>query len=179
MSTFVSVGNANQSFERLLQAVAALAGQGRLPAPVVVQYGYTPFESTVCQAIDFLSMEDFSRHVLRADLLILHAGAGSMIHACQAAKVPVVVPRRARYGEHIDDHQVELVEAFAQQGLVVRVDGVDDLEVAAQRAIKLQNECDKVPHKEPPLVGMVRETLAMFNSEVQTSKINNQTMEGK
>ena len=94
MSTFVSVGNANQPFSRLLEAVAILAEQGGLPLPVIVQHGHTPFVSTSCKAIDFMAMEDFSEYVQSAELLIIHAGAGSMIHACQAGKVPVVMPRR-------------------------------------------------------------------------------------
>ena len=164
MSTFVSVGNANQPFARLLEIVSTLAEQDELPLPVVVQHGYTPFVSVVCEAIAFMSMDDFSNHVQNAELLILHAGAGSMIHACQAGKVPVVMPRRACFGEHIDDHQVELVEAFEQAGLVINVTDEKDLSGAAMRAIKVQSEQKKGKREEPMMIDMIRQQLAEINN---------------
>lgn len=164
MSTFVSVGNANQPFNRLLEAVVILAEQGGLPLPVIVQHGHTPFVSTSCRAIDFMAMDDFSEYVQSSELLILHAGAGSMIHACQAGKVPVVMPRRACFGEHIDDHQVELVEAFERSGLVVKVDEEENLSDAARRALKMQSEQELSKHEEPMMIDMIRKKLAEINN---------------
>ena len=164
MSTFVSIGNANQSFSRLLEAIAVLAEQGELPLPVIVQHGHTPFVSTSCKAIDFMAMEDFSEYVQSAELLIIHAGAGSMIHACQAGKVPVVMPRRACFAEHIDDHQVELVAAFEQSGLVVRIDDEEDLSDTARRAMKMQSEKELSKREEPMMIDMIRRKLAEINN---------------
>jgi UDP-N-acetylglucosamine transferase subunit ALG13 len=166
MSTFVSVGNANQPFARLLKAVSVLAEKGDLPLPVIVQHGHTPFSSDGCTAIDFMAMEDFAKHVRGAELLIFHAGAGSMIHACQAGKVPVVMPRRACFGEHIDDHQLELVEAFERSGLVVKVDDEKDLYDAAMRATKMQSEKEQGNREEPMMINKIRKRLAEINNDL-------------
>ncbi len=138
VTTFVSVGNANQPFSRLIEAVAAIAP--KLPQNVVVQHGHTPLPAVAgCIAMPFVEMEEFSRYVAEADLLILHAGAGSVIHAVQAGKVPVVMPRRAQYGEHVDDHQLEFARALAGAGKVVIVEEEVCLLDAATEAMKRQD----------------------------------------
>lgn len=141
MSTFVSVGNALQPFSRLLEGVSRFAVQ--LPQPVIVQHGHTPFSYRGCQAIPFLSMEEFLQSVQNAELLILHAGAGSIIHAVEARRFPVVMPRRAAQGEHVNDHQVELAQALAKHGKVVLADEPGDLMRAVQEALARQRQMPK------------------------------------
>jgi UDP-N-acetylglucosamine transferase subunit ALG13 len=138
MSTFVSVGNATQPFQRLLDAVAAMID--RLPQPVTVQYGSGRFAATGCDARAFIPMDEFERLVAGAELLILHAGAGSVMHALRAGKVPVVMPRRAAFGELVDDHQAEFAEALGRAGRVVVVREADALLAGADRALALQRE---------------------------------------
>ena len=111
MPTFVSVGNASQPFMRLTEAVSRIAA--RLPAPVVVQHGHTSFDCPVCDGRAFVEMDEFAGLMGRSRLIILHAGAGSILQALDAGKYPVVMPRRLAHGEHIDDHQLELAQAFA------------------------------------------------------------------
>ena len=54
-----------------------------------------------------------------ADVVVTHAGVGSVLCARQAGHVPVVVPRLHRLDEHVDDHQVELVAALGADGHVI------------------------------------------------------------
>jgi beta-1,4-N-acetylglucosaminyltransferase len=94
--TFVTVGNATDGFRRLLDTVETLAGAGLLPMPVVIQSGNNAgFTSRLGLVRPFLSMEDFEDYVRRARLVIAHAGAGTVLHALAAGKLPVVMPRRA------------------------------------------------------------------------------------
>ena len=134
MSTFVSVGNGHQPFTRLLDAVDALAPS--LPQPMVVQHGHTPFASTHCTCVDFMSMDAFMEHVSSASILIVHAGAGSILSALQTGKIPIIVPRRASLGEHIDDHQRELAVALAGAGRVLLVEDMAQLGAAVAEAVK-------------------------------------------
>ena len=90
-----------------------------LPQPVFVQSGSTPFDAAGCEVAPFLAMSEFERRVAQSTLLIMHAGAGSVITAVRAGKVPVVMPRRARFGEHVDDHQVEFARELAAAGRIV------------------------------------------------------------
>ena len=159
MSTFVSVGNATQPFSRLLDAVTRLAPG--LPQPVTVQHGSNTFASAACRSVAFLDMESFTAHIREADLLIFHAGAGSVINAIQAGKVPVVVPRRACYGEHVDDHQLEFARALATAGKVVVVEDVGRLAAAVDEA-RFRQARQSPSVKLPPLVSMVGSVLAGY-----------------
>jgi UDP-N-acetylglucosamine transferase subunit ALG13 len=156
MSTFVAVGNLRVPFERMLLGVDAVAAV--LPQPIVVQCGHTLFASPRCQVVSFLEMGAFQREVARADLLILQAGAGSIIQAIEAGKVPIVVPRRAHLGEHIDDHQFELARALADEGRVVAVEDVARLSEAAALTLALQLQIAAAGPS--PMVALVAEALA-------------------
>lgn len=159
MSTFVSVGNATQSFCRLLDEVARLATT--LPQPVIVQHGDTPFQSDFCRAIRFLEMGEFERLMAEADLLILHAGAGSVIHAVRAGNVPVIMPRKTAYGEIVDDHQGEFARALEATGRVVIADEPVHLAAAVRRALELQLVATK-PIGMSSMADVVGETLAGY-----------------
>lgn len=158
LSTFVSVGNATQPFHRLLDAVCELVHQ--LPQPVFVQYGSAQdfICCPSCHAVAFMEMQAFERQVAEAELLILHAGAGSVIHAVRAGKVPVVMPRRAHLGEHVDDHQLEFARELAAAGKVVMCEDVSELADAVAEALERQRKNPNTTG-EPALVGMVRAVL--------------------
>jgi UDP-N-acetylglucosamine transferase subunit ALG13 len=156
VSTFVSVGNATQPFRRLLDGVAAIARD--LPQPVFVQSGSTPFQVEGCAGAPFLAMGEFESHVLRSTLLITHAGAGSVITAVRAGKVPVVMPRRASLGEHVDDHQVEFARELAAAGRIVVADDVADLLSAAREALARQDSAQR-NRDAPAMVGLIADVL--------------------
>jgi UDP-N-acetylglucosamine transferase subunit ALG13 len=111
MTALVTVGNTKQPFGRLLYAVTAALEV--LPASVIVQSGHTPFSNPRCEVVPFLGMDRFAELVRTSSTLIMHAGAGSIIHALQAGHRPIVMPRRMSLGEHIDNHQIELAEVLA------------------------------------------------------------------
>ncbi len=119
--TFVTVGNATQGFERLLRAVDALASMNELQVrPVVMQTGHArEFQPRYCEGRPFFQPQEFAELMRAADLIICHGGAGTLLSAIRLGKVPVVMPRRKAYGEHVNDHQCELVDAFGSDGYVV------------------------------------------------------------
>ena len=132
---FVTVGNASQGFRRLLDAVDALAGGGLFKDEVVIQSGNNPtFRAFYCMQEAFLSMEQFSEMISKADLVISHAGAGTLLQVLQAGKIPLVMPRRKQYGEVVDDHQLELVKALAAEGRVIPAYEPEDLPEAIEEA---------------------------------------------
>jgi beta-1,4-N-acetylglucosaminyltransferase len=159
VSTFVSVGNATQPFTRMLDAVCEKADQ--LPQPIFVQFGATSsFDFLGCTGVAYLKMEEFEQLVREAELLILHAGAGSVIHAVRAGKTPVIVPRRASLGEHVDDHQLEFARELETTGKVFVAHDAAMLAQAAVSALYLQRMLGKTSTvAEPPLVSMVRHRL--------------------
>lgn len=161
MTTLVSVGNATQPFPRLLQAVSAMAR--RLPQPVVVQHGHTPFQASEgIVSTPFVAMDEFARLLAEASLVITHAGAGTVISALRARKTPVVMPRSRSRGEHVDDHQMEFARELERLGRIAMATQASDLERAIARAMELQ--ATLADFGEPRLVRLVRERLQAYLS---------------
>lgn len=129
--TFVSVGNCKQAFSRLLEAVKIQAEF--LPKPILVQHGHTPFFAEECHGMDFVNMDAFTRYIDNAEILIFHAGAGSIHHALQKGKHPIVMPRRAEFGEHVNNHQVVFANMLHSAGKVLIVENADELSVAIRK----------------------------------------------
>lgn len=114
---FVTLGTHEQPFGRALDLVAALARRDRL----FVQHGTTPPRLSLSgvEWTDYLDWEPLFACMRDADVVITHAGVGSAVTAIRAGKKPVLLPRLARYGEHVDDHQLQLAERLAEFGLAV------------------------------------------------------------
>ncbi len=157
MSTFACVGNGKQPFCRLLSAVAE--SHLLLPQPVFVQYGAA--DRSLLGDIDgkpFVTMSQFEQFVAESHVLITHAGAGSVIHAIQAGKVPVVVPRLAEHNECVDNHQVEFTQQLRLTDRIVVCDELSELSRCVASAIELQKRVKNSVHQ-PELVNSVRAIL--------------------
>ncbi len=122
---FVTVGTHNQGFDRLVKKMDEIAGD--LEEEVVIQRGHTSYEPRNARFFDFASREEMEEWVDKADIIVTHGGAGSIIFALSKNKPVVVVPRLRRYGEHVNDHQIELAKALEKKGRVKAVLDVEDL----------------------------------------------------
>ena len=114
---FVTLGTHEQPFDRALDLVAALARR----ETVLVQHGATPPRPGLSgvEWSEYLDWAPLTALMRDADVVITHAGVGSAVTAIRAGKKPVLVPRLARYGEHVDDHQLQIAERLAEFGLAV------------------------------------------------------------
>ena len=132
---FVTVGNANQGFRRLLDAVDILAGKGIFDGQTVfVQSGHnSDFRPKHCEWKPFLPMDEFQERMEKANLVITHGGC-TQLQVIHLGKIPIVMPRRKKYGEHVNDHQIQLVEALATEGRIVPAYEPKDLPDAIARA---------------------------------------------
>ena len=160
--TFVTLGNASQPFGRLISAIDAQ--RQALPAPVHVQHGTTPCAAHWASAVPFLSPADYDRCVRQADVVITHAGAGSILNAIQAGKVPIVMPRLSRLGEILDDHQVEFADALEAAGRVLVVRDPADVGRLVDAARRRQSALSASP-AEPRLVSLVDDALRRVERE--------------
>jgi UDP-N-acetylglucosamine transferase subunit ALG13 len=148
---FVTLGTHHQPFTRLTDALAALPAD-----ELVVQHGHSPAPAGVREAIAFLDFGSMLERVREADVVVTHAGVGSILLARREGHTPVVVPRLHRHGEHVDDHQVELTEALAGDGKVIAVWEPAELAAAVAAA---PGRGDRRPLAAGPLHAAVREAL--------------------
>jgi UDP-N-acetylglucosamine transferase subunit ALG13 len=120
---FVTVGTNEAPFDRLIRALE------RIPAgePLVVQTGASAVRPAAATCFEHLPFDVLSDYVRRARTVVTHAGVGSVLVALSNGKRPVVVPRLARHGEAVDDHQLTFASRFARAGLVTLVEDEDAL----------------------------------------------------
>lgn len=115
---FVSLGSQKFPFNRLLQAVDDLIEKGEIQEPVFAQIGSSDYRPKNYQFERFLDADAFDAALTGADVLITHAGTGVILRAVKKEKKIVVVPRQKKWGEHVDDHQEQIAQMFAELGYV-------------------------------------------------------------
>jgi len=126
----VALGTDEHPFERAVDLVGRLRADHRL----VIQHGHTPPRDwTDVTWLDFVPFEAIRDLMRDADVVVCHAGVGTIMTALSFGRRPVVVPRFAGRGEHVDDHQLQIVETLSQRGLVVPVEE-DDIAAAVATA---------------------------------------------
>jgi UDP-N-acetylglucosamine transferase subunit ALG13 len=120
----VTVGTHHQPFARLIRALPTLPARD-----VVVQYGHSPPPAwrSAREAVPFLAYDQLAALMDAADVVVTHAGVGSVLTALRMGHTPIVVPRLARFDEHVDDHQVELTQTLEETGRVIAVWEIDEL----------------------------------------------------
>lgn len=125
MRVFVTVGNALDPFERLLRMVdEALPREG---VEGVCQHGVSKSRPHSLEPVRLLPRPEFEAELRRADVVVCHAGVGTLWSAIEAGHRPVVVPRLARLKEHVNDHQLEICRELGQVGLIVIVSNTEEL----------------------------------------------------
>ncbi len=134
---FVTVGTHYQGFERLIKKMDEIAG--KIDDEVIMQIGYTDYEPKNAKWLRFLEREeDILELYKKADVIVAHAGAGTLLTALSFGKPVVVVPRLKKFGEHIDDQQLELAEALESMGKAIAVYDIEKLEDAIKKAKSLK-----------------------------------------
>ena len=126
----VLLGTQNNSFHRLLEEVEKNIENGTIKEKVVVQSGYTKFESNKMEIIDLMSKEQLEKFQDEANLIITHGGVGSIVSSIEKGKKVIAVPRKHEYGEHVNNHQEEIVKDFNSKGYIIGIENVEDLRQA-------------------------------------------------
>ena len=125
---FVTVGTHEQPFNRLIEEVDRLRGIGEIEEEVIFQRGYSDYQPKNSRYYDMLSYEDMEKYMREARIIITHGGPASFIAPLTMGKVPIVVPRQAKYHEHINDHQLEFCRQVAERTRnIILVENVDEL----------------------------------------------------
>lgn len=112
----VTVGTHQDPFDRLVDALADLPADR-----LVVQYGNGRPPAAAAVAKPFMAFAELRGWFERADAVVTHAGVGSFLMAWREGHTPLIVPRRHSFGEHVDDHQVDLCRALETEERAVVV----------------------------------------------------------
>lgn len=118
-------------FARLVRKMDAIAaGTGER---VVVQAGLSRTVPQHCEHFAFRPRDEIVALVAEARVVVTHAGIGSVIDALKAGRPLVVVPRLRRFGEHNNDHQLDLARAVERRGWGRMVKEIDELDALCAR----------------------------------------------
>ena len=130
--TLVILGTQDKSFDRLLRMVEKEIKNDNLKGDVIVQAGQTKYKSKYMQIFDLIPITKFNKLIKEADLVITHGGVGSIIQALNHNKKVIAVPRLARYKEHENDHQLQIIEQFTKDGYIISAKNSKELTQALQ-----------------------------------------------
>ena len=135
---FVTLGTQDKPFNRLLEAVQKQIDNKKIKGKVIVQAGCTKFESKDMEIFDLIPMEDFEKNISECDILITHGGVGSIVDALKRGKVVIAAARLEKYGEHVNDHQLQIIENFADAGYILSLDNFDELDKVLENIKKFK-----------------------------------------
>lgn len=130
---FVCLGTKRFSFNRLLKKIDELVEDKIIEDRVIAQIGHSTYEPKNYKYKRFMDLNEYDSHVNEAKLVITHGGTGAIIRALKANKQVIAVPRLAKYEEHSDDHQLQIVNHFFDEGYIYKVDNPSELEIALQK----------------------------------------------
>ncbi len=106
MKTFVTLGFERRPFDRLLEAVDEGIARRIIPEATLVQTGHSQYSLRRCQSIPFLPYAEMRAALKAAEVIIAHAGVGTLLECLRLNKIPILFPRSPHLGEHVDDHQI-------------------------------------------------------------------------
>lgn len=115
---FITLGSQKFQFNRLLKEVDKLISDGVITDEVFAQKGYSDYQPENFEFKNFLDRDEFADIMKKSNLVITHGGTGAIIGAVKKGKKVIAVPRLAKYGEHVDDHQIQLIKQFEGMGII-------------------------------------------------------------
>lgn len=149
----VTLGTQDKTFVRLLDEIDKLINKGIIQDKVIVQAGFTKYSSDNMEIFDLIPKDEFNNLMSKADLVITHGGVGNIISALEKNKKVIAVPRLAKYGEHINDHQTQIIAKFNDLGYIIGLQDVDELDRAIKEVKKFNPQ--KFVHDNSKMLSLV------------------------
>ena len=124
---FITVGSQKFQFNRLLKKIDDLIDTGIITEEVFAQTGASDYIPKNYPYEPFLDRTVFAEKISGCDKVITHGGTGVIIGSVKKGKKVLAVPRYAKYGEHVDDHQLQLLRQFDELGIIIACYEMDEL----------------------------------------------------
>lgn len=125
----VTLGTQDKQFYRILEALEDKLDKHLIDDEVVVQAGCSAdFKSKYMKIFDLIPMDEFDEMIKKCDLLITHGGVGSIITGLKNNKKVIAAARLSKYNEHVNDHQLQIIDNFSKEGYILKLDNFDDID---------------------------------------------------
>ena len=124
---FITLGSQKFQFNRLLKAVDQQVADGKITTPIFAQIGASDYIPVNYPFKNYVDRDEYSKRMEQADIIITHGGTGAIISALKKGKKVIAVPRLNEYGEHVDNHQIQLINEFTEMNLIHGCMDCDDL----------------------------------------------------
>ena len=125
----VTLGTQDKKFYRLLDIIQKEVDKGNIKDEVIVQAGFSSdYKSKNMKIFDLIPLKKFDKLVKECDILITHGGVGSIITGLKYNKKVIALPRLKKYKEHTNDHQVQIVNNFTNNGYILSISEDGNLE---------------------------------------------------
>lgn len=144
---FVCVGSREYQFNRLLIKLDNLIEKEIIKEEVVAQIGESDYIPKQYKYFRYIPQDQFEQYIEKSRIVISHGGTGSIILALKKDKNVIGVTRLRKYGEHINDHQVQFVEELSNEKYIYGVKEMDELEIAITYFNKDNNKLKKFDKK--------------------------------
>lgn len=115
---FITLGSQKFQFNRLLIEIDKLIENGIIKDSIFAQIGYSDYHPKNYDFKSFLDRDEFIEKINIADVVITHGGTGAIVGALKKEKKVIAVPRLSKYEEHVDDHQIQIVNQFSELNLI-------------------------------------------------------------
>jgi UDP-N-acetylglucosamine transferase subunit ALG13 len=138
----------------------------RIEEEVVMQIGATDYEPAHARYFRYIDDDTMVEYMQQARLIISHAGAGTLLTLSSVGRSAILVPRLKKFGEAIDDHQLELAGVMAKNGSMTVISDVDDLDACVQNT----RFCSHMLVKNQKFISELRQIINSFSPSGGTSR---------
>ena len=130
---FITLGSQKFQFNRLLKEVDNLIEEGIITEEVFAQIGYSDYKPKNYKYKYFLGRDEFKKIMSESKNVITHGGTGAIIGAVKNRKKVIAIPRLKEFGEHVDNHQIQIIDEFSKMNLILAVYSIEELGVAIEK----------------------------------------------
>ena len=124
---FVTLGSQKFQFNILLIELDKLVEEEKICNDIFAQIGYSDYKPKNYEFKEFLDREQFAEFMDKCDTVITHGGTGAIVGAVKRDKKVIAVPRLAKFGEHVDDHQLQIIDQFTNMNFIVGVKDTNEI----------------------------------------------------
>ena len=159
---FLTVGT-QFSFERLVRRVDEIVGGGGFNEEIFAQIGPGTYRPRNFKFAEYIDKAQFDKLFNKAKGIVGHAGMGTIIAALQLGKPLLVMPRLAKYGEVVNDHQLAIAGKFQKHGYLLAA--FDE----SQLGDKLRELSSFVPRTTQSDIGAITAAIKKIIGQVESS----------